>query len=191
MSLSSLLRRNVHLAAFIISLSLFGYAGQARSVPTALTTLLRTVVARNAIGDEVALSKWDSGKAVLDTTREAAVLQNVRDQAPQYSLDPDLAVRFFSAQIEANKLVQYQLLNHWQLRGKAPNRIRPDLIALRDRLDHLQIELLDALAQNVPLREQSNCPSDIARATETYAQQSHLDNIHRVALIRSFGDFCH
>ncbi|HHW4678199.1 MAG TPA: chorismate mutase [Xylella sp.] len=191
MSLPSLLHRSVHLAAFMISLSLLGYAGKARSVPTALTTLLGDVAERNAIGDQVALSKWDSGKPVLDASRETAILQNVRDQAPQHGLDPDVAARFFSAQIEANKFVQYQLLNLWHLHGKAPNRTRPDLSALRDRLDQLQIEILDALTQNVPLRKQSNCTSEIAHASETYAQQSHLDSIHRLALIRSFGDFCH
>lgn len=191
MSLSSLLRHNVHLAAFIISLSLFGYTDQAHSSPSTLTTLLGKVAERNAIGDEVALSKWDTGKPVLDVSRETAVLQSVRNQASQYRLDPDLAARFFSAQIESNKLVQYQLLNRWQLRGKAPNRTRPNLIALRDRLDHLQNELLDALAQSMTLREQNNCPSEIALATEAYARQLNLDNLHHLALIRSLGDFCH
>ncbi len=76
MSLSSLLRHNVHLAAFIISLSLFGYTDQAHSAPSTLTTLLGKVAERNAIGDEVALSKWDTGKPVLDVSRETAVLQS-------------------------------------------------------------------------------------------------------------------
>ncbi|REI37494.1 chorismate mutase, partial [Xanthomonas oryzae pv. oryzae] len=65
---------------------LLGCALPARSQPP-LDLLMDRIVQRNAIGDAVALSKWDSGKPVLDQAREAAVLQRVRDQAPAHGLD--------------------------------------------------------------------------------------------------------
>ncbi|MCC4620832.1 chorismate mutase [Xanthomonas cassavae CFBP 4642] len=172
-----------------LAVTLLGCALPARSQPS-LDPLLGRIVQRNAIGDAVALSKWDSGKPVLDQTREAAVLLSVRDQASVHGLEPDDAVRFFAAQIEANKAVQYALLNHWHERGRAPETARPDLVALRTRLDQLQGELLDALAAAGPARAAPECPASTARAAAHYAAQWQLDALHRAALVRSLGDFC-
>ncbi|KQQ78652.1 chorismate mutase [Xanthomonas sp. Leaf131] len=173
----------------LLAVALLGCALPARSQPP-LDSLLDRIVQRNAIGDAVALSKWDSGKPVLDQTREAAVLQGVRDQAPAHGLDADDAARFFGAQIEANKAVQYALLNHWRERGRAPDTARPDLATLRARLDQLQGELLTALAAVAPSRSAPECPTSTARAAAHYAAQWQLDALHRAALVRSLGDFC-
>ncbi|CBA17381.1 chorismate mutase [Xanthomonas albilineans] len=178
------------LTALLAGAALMGCAIPARS-STPLEPLLDRIVARNAIADQVALSKWDSGKPVLDSVREAAVLAKVREQAPAHGVDPDDAARFFSMQIESNKLVQYELLSRWHLRGRAPNRPRPDLSALRTRLDQLQGEMLDALQASATLRQASDCPTTTARAAEVYAQRWQLDQLHHTALVRSLGDFCH
>ncbi|PPU47865.1 chorismate mutase [Xanthomonas arboricola] len=174
----------------LLAVAMLGCALPARSQPP-LDPLLDRIVQRNAIGDAVALSKWDSGKPVLDQTREAAVLQSVREQAPAHGLDADDAARFFAAQIEANKAVQYALLNHWRERGRAPDTARPDLASLRTRLDQLQGQLLDALAQVAPARAAPQCATSTARAAAHYAAQWQLDALHRAALVRSLGDFCH
>ncbi|WP_255352362.1 chorismate mutase [Xanthomonas sp. MUS 060] len=141
------------LTALLAGVALMGCAIPAARSSTPLEPLLDRIVARNAIGDQVALSKWDSGKPVLDSTREAAVLAKVREQAPAHGVDPDDAARFFGMQIESNKLVQYELLSRWHLRGRAPDRPRPDLNALRARLDQLQGEMLDALQASASLRQ--------------------------------------
>ncbi|MEA9566183.1 MULTISPECIES: chorismate mutase [unclassified Xanthomonas] len=172
-----------------LAVALLGCALPVRSQPP-LDPLLDRIVQRNAIGDAVALSKWDSGKSVLDQAREAAVLQSVRDQAPAHGLDADDAARFFAAQIEANKSVQYALLNHWHERGRAPDTARPDLAALRARLDQLQGELLDALADVAAARSAAQCSASTARAATHYAGQWQLDALHRAALVRGLGDFC-
>ncbi|NIJ92839.1 chorismate mutase [Xanthomonas campestris] len=174
----------------LLAVALLGCALPVRSQPP-LDPLLDRIVQRNAIGDAVALSKWDSGKPVLDQTREAAVLQSVREQAPAQGLDADDAARFFAAQIEANKSVQYALLNHWRERGRAPDTARPDLAGLRTRLDQLQGELLEALADVAPARAAPQCPANTAHAAARYAAQWQLDALHRAALVRSLGDFCH
>ncbi|WP_115562937.1 chorismate mutase [Xanthomonas arboricola] len=172
-----------------LAVALLGCALPVRSQPP-LDPLLDRIVQRNAIGDAVALSKWDSGKPVLDQAREAAVLQSVRDQAPAHGLDADDAARFFAAQIEANKSVQYALLNRWHERGRAPDTARPDLAALRARLDQLQGELLDALADAAAARSAAQCSANTARAAAHYAGQWQLDALHRAALVRGLGDFC-
>ena len=174
----------------LFAVALLGCALPARSQPP-LDPLLDRIVQRNAIGDAVALSKWDSGKPVLDQTREAALLQSVRDQAPAHGLDAEDAARFFAAQIEANKSVQYALLNHWRERGSAPDTARPDLTELRARLDQLQGELLDALADVATARAAPDCPTSTARVAAHYAARWQLDALHRAALVRSLGDFCH
>ncbi|AKO03438.1 chorismate mutase [Xanthomonas oryzae pv. oryzicola] len=174
----------------LLAAGLLGCALPARSQPP-LDLLMDRIVQRNAIGDAVALSKWDSGKPVLDQAREAAVLQRVRDQAPAHRLDADDAARFFGEQIEANKSVQYALLNRWHERGRAPDTARPDLAALRTRLDQLQGELLDALADVASARSAPDCPASTARAASHYAKQWQLDALHHAALVRGLGDFCH
>ncbi|KLD78449.1 chorismate mutase [Xanthomonas hyacinthi] len=177
------------LSALLAGTAMLGCAMPARSA-TPLEPLLDRIVERNAIGDQVALSKWDSGKPVLDATREAAVLAGVRAQAPAHGVDADDAARFFGMQIESNKLVQYQLLARWRLRGRAPDQPRPDLTALRARLDQLQGEMLDALQASAAARQAPDCPAATARAAEAYALRWQLDQVHRTALVRSLGDFC-
>jgi chorismate mutase len=152
--------------------------------------LLELVVERNALGDQVALSKWDSGKPVLDPVRETEVLQHVRTEAAARGLDADTAANFFAAQIEANKLVQYQLLQAWRASGRAPSGARPDLAVLRAHLDRLQDQLLMALARNAPLRTAPDCASTLSVRLDTYAAVHRLDTLHRTALVRGLGDFC-
>ncbi len=152
--------------------------------------LLALVAERNALGDQVALSKWDSGKPVLDPVREAAVLDSVRGRAAARGLDPAAAAAFFAAQIEANKLVQYRLLQRWRARGQAPALPRPDLAALRMRLDRLQDELLAALAGSEELRARPDCAAVVSARLDAYAAAQRLDALHRLALVRGLGDFC-
>ncbi|MFC6839561.1 chorismate mutase [Xanthomonas theicola] len=177
------------LTALLAGAVLLGCAMPARSA-TVLEPLLDRIVERNAIGDQVALSKWDSGKPVLDATREAAVLASVREQASAHGVDADDAVRFFGMQIESNKLVQYQLLARWRLRGRAPDQPRADLAVLRERLNRLQGEMLDGLQASAAARRAADCPAATARAAEAYALRWQLDQVHRTALVRSLGDFC-
>jgi len=159
-------------------------------VDPALGQLLADTIERNAIGDEVALSKWYSGKPVQDSQREAAVLADVQAKAAGHGLPAASAVRFFAAQIEANKLVQYALLDQWERRDGAPERRPPDLEALRKRLDVLQDRLLIALASSEALRQSPSCRTIVAKAVQEQVDARGLDSLHRVALQRGLGDFC-
>lgn len=154
--------------------------------PDTLQPLLVTINERLNIADQVALTKWDSGRPIQDTTREAQVIANARKQAVQQKLDPDEAADFIAAQIEANKLVQYGLLAVWQAAHKAPDLPRPDLGQVRPKLDELQVRLLQQYADFAPYRVDPECPSWLAEHRASLIK----DALHGQALIRATGELC-
>jgi len=155
--------------------------------PPSIAPLLSSIQERLAIADNVALSKWDSGKPVEDRPRERDVIAAAAALAPTYSVTPALAEQFFSAQIEANKLVQYAHLAQWSLEGKAPASPRLDLSKeIRPHLDELQHRLLQQLRTFAPLRTDKQCPMWLAQAT----QAADTDELHRLALTRATAELC-
>ena len=176
----------------LLSCALLGLiaSGAQAATPTAapdtLQPLLTTINERLNIADQVALTKWDSGKPIQDTAREALVIANAKKQAVERKLDPDEAADLIAAQIEANKLVQYGLIAQWQAAHKAPDVPRPDLSQIRPKLDELQSRLLQEYADFVPYRVDPECPTWLAE------QRSALikDALHGQALIRATGELC-
>lgn len=172
-----------------LSAALLATTAEAASTraPDDLTPLLNAIGERLAIADQVALSKWDSGKPVEDRQREREVIAAAVAQAPVYKLSGETVEAFFAAQIEANKMVQYINLSDWALDGKAPDLPRPDLVGeIRPQLDRLQKRLLQQLADFAPYRTDPHCPQWLAQATHHNKQHP----IHRLALIRATGGLC-
>ena len=162
-------------------------SASASAAPPTLEPLLNSIAERLEIADQVALSKWDSKKPVEDKKREQEVIAGVSAQAPTYMLDPAAAEQFFSAQIEANKLVQYTHLSDWQFQGKAPDDPRPDLIKqIRPQLDELQTRLLQQYAAFAPYRNDPGCSRWVDQARSALAK----DPLHKLALIRVTGELC-
>jgi len=160
---------------------------QAVEQPQALKPLLETMNERLNIGDLVALTKWDSGKPVQDSPREAQVIANARTLASERKLDPEDVAQLIAAQMEANKLVQYGLLAQWRTDGAAPDTPRPDLSQqIRPRLDELQSRLLQQYAEFAPYRRDPNCPTWLAKARSDLT----LDTLHALALTRASGELC-
>ena len=159
----------------------------ASAAPPTLAPLLTSIAERLAIADQVALSKWDSHKAVEDRPRERDVIASVRAQAPGYKVAPEAAEQFFSAQIEANKLVQYARLSDWQFQGKAPDTPRPDLVGkIRPQLDQLQKRLLQQLAAFNPERSNPQCPQWVALAVH----EPRIDPLAQIAMARATAELC-
>lgn len=155
--------------------------------PEALKPLLVTLNERLNIGDLVALTKWDSGKPIQDSAREAQVIANAKALATERNLDPQAVGQLLAAQMEANKLVQYGLLAKWRAAGKAPDTPRPDLAnQIRPRLDELQNRLLQQYADFLPLSKDPNCANWLAKARANLTQ----DRLHELALIRATGELC-
>ncbi|MPR01573.1 chorismate mutase [Pseudomonas sp. MAFF 212408] len=166
---------------------LFVSASASAAPPSSLTPLLNSIAERLEIGEQVALSKWDSHKAVEDRQREQDVIASVVNQAPNYKLPPAAAEQFFSAQIEANKLVQYTLLSDWQFQGKAPDTPRPDLVKqIRPQLDQLQKRLLKQLADFTPHRTDPQCQQWVSQAVH----EPQNDPMRQLAMIRATAELC-
>ncbi|WP_236194387.1 chorismate mutase [Pseudomonas glycinae] len=157
------------------------------AVPESLQPLVATLNERLNIGDLVALTKWDSGKPIQDSPREAQVIDNARKLAAERKLDPEDVAQLIAAQMEANKLVQYGLLAQWQAAGAAPDTPRPDLgRQIRPRLDELQTRLLQQYADFAPYRHDPNCPVWLAKARAGLTR----DALHDLALTRATGELC-
>lgn len=162
-------------------------ASEPSSAANTLQPLLVTLNERLNIGDLVALAKWDSGKPVQDSAREAQVITNARKLAVDRKLDPEDVGQLFAAQMEANKLVQYGLLAKWRAAGTAPDTPRPDLTnQIRPRLDELQNRLLQQYAEFSPYRNDPHCQSWLAQIRTRLAK----DRLHELALIRATGELC-
>ncbi len=162
-------------------------AAPTASQPQALKPLLETLNERLNIGDLVALTKWDSGKPIQDSPREAQVIANARTLASERKLDPQDVAQLLAAQMEANKLVQYGLLAQWQAVGAAPDTPRPDLAGkIRPQLDELQTRLLQQYAEFTPYRQDPDCPAWLAEARSGLTR----DALHELALTRATGELC-
>lgn len=130
----------------------------AHPAPGALQPLLDTMTQRLEIANDVALSKWYSGKPVQDSERERQVILNAQAQAAAFKLTPDQVEAFMSAQMEANKQVQYARIEQWRTSGQVP--ATPDVTlttGIRARLDALQPVLMQNYAAFVPYRTDSHC----------------------------------
>jgi chorismate mutase len=144
-------------------------AAYAQNAVEQLQPLVETTAHRLVIGEQVALAKWDSGKAVEDAPREAQVIQAAVKVGVAKGLDEASVSNFFNAQIEANKFVQYALLADWYRSGKAPEHARVDLVKnIRPQLDEVQKSLIAELVDTVEIRNSKMCHADMAKAVGTY-----------------------
>ena len=95
---------------------------------TVIDRLRPPLVARSArrlaIAEQFALAKWDSRVEVEDAAREAQVVHSAVQYGASKGLDERLIAKVFTAQIEANKLVQYSLRADWHRNGRAPRTSR-------------------------------------------------------------------
>ena len=159
---------------------------QAESVAPVLSSLIDTVSVRLSLADRIALSKLHTRFPVEDAQREQIVLNSVAAQVSEYNLDPLRARRFFSSQIEANKLIQYGLLWKWSQAGQVPSESHPDLNAVRSDLDRIQKVMLRQLSRFEAYRKDTRCRHWVSSAVARHTQ----DELHQWALVRATGGLC-
>ncbi|TDV60588.1 chorismate mutase [Pseudomonas sp. LP_7_YM] len=145
-------------------------AASSSPAPAALSPLIEAMGQRLAIANDVAQSKFYSGKPVQDTERERQVIANAQAQAAAYKLDKSDVRLFMTAQIEANKMVQYARLAQWHADAQPPEQPSTSLTTgIRTRLDTLQPVLMEKYAAFVPYRKDPACQrwvqADIERQT--------------------------
>ncbi|MGH8272138.1 MAG: gamma subclass chorismate mutase AroQ, partial [Gammaproteobacteria bacterium] len=107
---------------------------------------------RLAIANEVAKAKWNARSPVKDDAREQQILDALAQPAQSRGVDPNFARRYFESQIEASRMVQHARFSEWAAEGRGKFHDAPDLKRnVRPALDRLTPQILDALAQALPV----------------------------------------
>ena len=115
-----------------------------------LDRLLRLMEQRLALMHDVARWKWKAGKPIEDPKRESESLQVVVERSRGKGIHPDLVRSFFAAQMAAARLVQQADFDRWKAKEQEPLADTASLEVLRQRIDQLNGELIDALADVSP-----------------------------------------
>ena len=146
---------------------------------------------RLAITEPVALAKWDRGTAVEDANREAQVVRAAVASAKEKGLSEQFISTFFRRSNRGQQAHPVFLLAEWRRRGRAPEHKPIDLGDIRQELDQLQEQLIQALADTWPARETATCQADVAKAVGRYvARRPRYSAARAIALDRAFATFC-
>ncbi|MGW7680504.1 gamma subclass chorismate mutase AroQ [Kribbella sp. NPDC054772] len=153
--------------------------------------LTELMIQRIVIGDDVAASKYFSGKPVDDPVREQQILESVRQSAVQLGIDPESTAQFFQAQIDASKVVQRGLLAYWAAHPDKAPTTGPDLTVIREKLDALTAQLLAELVRVDHLRQTGpRCTISLFVSTTSADIRHHLDQLHRQAVRTASTTVC-
>ena len=101
--------------AYCLRLALTTCLAVAAAPAETLKPLLETLNERLNIGDLVALTKWDSGKPIQDSPREAQVIANARADAAARDLPADALAAIWEQLVEAS--IAYELVEWDRIRS--------------------------------------------------------------------------
>lgn len=124
--------------------------------------VLNLMARRLQLMHDVARYKWNEGKPIEDVAREKQLLDGVVEKARGMNFESDIVRSFFAAQIEAAKAIQQADFDRWKADGQGRFEDAPDLVRIREQIDRLNDELLDALRDLNPLRQRIQ-PTDLDR----------------------------
>jgi chorismate mutase len=166
---------------------------RAQNAVDKLQPLVEMSARRLALAEQVALAKWDSHTSVEDPSREEQVIMSAVTEGKSRDLDGTFVSKFFRAQIEANKAVQYSLLANWYRAGRAPGHAPVSLAnTVRPELDRLQTALIAALANTAAIRAGTTCHAEVAKAAGKYISAHKGDRwrLQAIALDRALAAAC-
>ncbi len=152
--------------------------------------LAKLAAERALTADQVAASKWLSGRSIEDPVRERQVLEGMDAQARELGVDRALVQEFFKDQIEANKLIQYGLHEYWRNNPAAAPMQGPDLDQVRVEINRINAGMLTAIREYQPLLSESRCAAAVARAHSQVAENMKLDELHKKGLRRALQGLC-
>ena len=155
-----------------------------------LNQLVKLSIQRLRAADTVAAAKWGRGGTIADPAREKVVLDAASAGAAQRGLDPRESTSVFHDHIEASKVVQDGLLAEWSAEPARAPIAAPDLGQVRQLLDRITGELLDALAATRTMRASAHCATALRRALSDAERDQHLDALHRRGLDRAVRSVC-
>ena len=120
---------------------------------------------RLALSPDIAWYKHSKDLPVYDPERETAVLQTVMAAGQQQGLNPDTVRRFFAAEMEASRRIQWEWIEGWRKnRIAAPDRPALDLGSyVRPQIDEINARQIRALARGAQ-------PLSIAQLSEIGAR---------------------
>ncbi|MFB9836242.1 gamma subclass chorismate mutase AroQ [Actinoallomurus acaciae] len=154
---------------------------------------MTNIVARRILlADKVAQAKFGTGDPIDDPVRERSLVEAVAHRARFAGIGPDAGVRFFRAQIEANKIVQRGLHRLWADNPGLRPHDRPDLDAdVRPRLDEITVEMLHQLKlTEAARRTAAPCSVETLEAGLPADLRVRLDALHREALAVALRPIC-
>jgi chorismate mutase len=131
---------------------------------------------------EVARWKWSAGKAISDPQREREVLQTVVERGRDKGLDPEQVRAFFAAQMGAARLLQQADFDRWKANKQGPFADTTSLAMLRDRIDELNREMLDALAELRGGLAGRDLQEALSRRGELVLTGNGLDDVRETAV---------
>ena len=119
--------------------SLLSLSVQAKDEASLSFSLINT---RLSYMKDIAAFKAEKNINVYDGEREQSVLEKSKEQASQIGLDPESVMAFFTAQMNAAKVIQYRWLAEWQSEPLSvtykprdlTKDIRPALIVLGEEI---------------------------------------------------------
>ncbi len=138
----------------------------------------------------MAAAKYGTGGPIDDPAREKQVLDTVARAAREAGADPQVTVRIFRDQIEANKAVQRDLFRRWDADPSSVPRERPDLAEVREEINRINGELVRGIAASAAARTAPYCGGVLAAATAHVRHTERLDALHSGALARALRSVC-
>jgi chorismate mutase len=147
-----------------------------------LDRLLRLMEQRLTLMHGVARWKWNAGQPITDPEREGQLLQSVVEHGRGKGLGPDLVRRFFAAQLEAARLVQQADFERWKANQQGPFADATSLAVLRQQIDQLNRELIDALADLGPRLSGQTVQQVLPQRAEEILTGDGLDGVRETAI---------
>jgi acetolactate decarboxylase len=148
----------------------------------ALDGLLRLMEQRLALMHEVARGKWNADKPITDPERERELLRTVVERGRGKGLDPELVHSFFAAQMEAARLVQQVDFDRWKAKKQNTFAETTSLAVLRQRIDDLNRELIDALAELHHWLSEPTVQGELPQRAEEILTGSGLGGVCEMAI---------
>ena len=137
---------------------------------------------RLTLRHDVARWKWNAGQPITDSERERELLQSVVERGRGKGLDPDLVRAFFAAQMEAARLVQQADFERWKANKQKPFSGTTSLAVLRQQIDQLNRELIDALARDGPWLFERDVQQALPQRAEEILTGDGLSGVRETAI---------
>jgi chorismate mutase len=158
--------------------------------PGPLFKLVDDAARRLQTADPVAASKYLTGGAVDDPTREQQVIDSVTDAAVAKHVDQAFVHDVFRDQIDATDSLEHSRFAAWKIDPGSAPRTAPDLSSSRDVINGLNEAMVDDIAEQWNVLHTKTCPADLDVARAAVAAELHLDPLYQKALGYAVHGYC-